>query len=54
MSTLEAIAGALEQLGEPAAAAALRRLHDTAVERTLRLKGMWPPERNPHLKAAPP
>jgi len=48
MSTLEAIAGALDLLGEAPAAAALRRLHDVAVERTLRLKGLWPPGRNPH------
>ena len=43
MSTLEAIAGALELLGDDAAAAALRTLHQVAVEKTLRLKGMWPP-----------
>lgn len=48
MSTLEAVAAAVELLGDAAAAAALRRLHDAAVERTLRLKGMWPPGRNPH------
>ncbi len=45
MSTLEAIAGALELLGEAPAATALRRLHEVAVEKTLRLKGMWPPGR---------
>jgi hypothetical protein len=45
MSTLEAIAGALELLGEGPAAEALRRLHEVAVEKTLRLKGMWPPGR---------
>jgi DTW domain-containing protein YfiP len=43
MSTLEAIAGALELLGDAAAAGALRTLHQVAVEKTLRLKGMWPP-----------
>jgi DTW domain-containing protein YfiP len=48
MTTLEAIGEVLELLGEPAAAAALRALHDSALERTLRLKGMWPPARNPH------
>lgn len=48
MSTLEAVAAAVDLLGDAAAAAALRRLHDAAVERTLRLKGMWPPGRNPH------
>ncbi len=45
MSTLEAVAGALELLGDAPAAAALRRLHQAAVEKTLRLKGMWPPGR---------
>ena len=45
MSTLEAVAGALELLGDAAAAKALRRLHQVAVEKTLRLKGMWPPGR---------
>lgn len=49
MSTLEAIAGALDQLGDPGAAGALRALHQAAVEKTLRLKGMWPPTRNHHL-----
>ncbi len=48
MSTLEAIAAALELLGDAAAGARLRALHGAAVERTLRLKGMWPPDRNPH------
>jgi len=48
MSTLEAIAGAFELLGDAAAAGALRNLHQTAVEKTLRLKGMWPPTRNHH------
>jgi len=51
MSTLEAIAGVLALLGEAPAAAALRRLHDVAVERTLRLKGMWPPDRDHHRAA---
>jgi DTW domain-containing protein YfiP len=41
MSTLEAIAGALAALGEPAAAERLLRLHAIAVERVLRLKGVW-------------
>jgi DTW domain-containing protein YfiP len=48
MSTLEAIAGALDVLGAPAEAGALRRLHEAAVEKTLRLKGMWPPTRDHH------
>jgi DTW domain-containing protein YfiP len=48
MSTLEAVAAALELLGDAAAGARLRALHAAAVERTLRLKGMWPPDRNPH------
>ena len=48
MSTLEAVAAALELLGDAAAGARLRALHAAAVERTLRLKGMWPPGRNPH------
>jgi len=48
MTTLEAIAAVLALLGEPEAAAALRVLHATALERTLRLKGMWPPDRNRH------
>jgi DTW domain-containing protein YfiP len=48
MSTLEAIAGALESLGAPAEAEALRRLHQVAVEKTLRLKGMWPPNLDHH------
>lgn len=52
MTTLEAIAGALRLLGEPAAADRLDALHDAALEKTLRLKGMWPPDRNHHL--APP
>jgi DTW domain-containing protein YfiP len=52
MSTLEAIAAALERLGDPASAASLRRLHATAVERTLRLKGLWPPDRDHHLARA--
>jgi DTW domain-containing protein YfiP len=43
MSTLEAMAGALQVLGEPEAAARLLRLHRLAVERVLRLKGMWDP-----------
>ena len=51
MSTLEAIAGVLALLGEAPAAAALRRLHEVAVERTLRLKGMWPPDRDHHRAA---
>jgi DTW domain-containing protein YfiP len=49
MTTLEAIAAALRLLGEPAAAARLEALHEAALERTLRLKGMWPPGRNHHL-----
>ncbi len=48
MSTLEAVAGALEVLGDGAGAASLRALHRLAVERTLRLKGMWPPDRSRH------
>jgi DTW domain-containing protein YfiP len=48
MSTLEAIAGALDLLGDAAAAGALRALHQAAVEKALRLKGMWPPSRNHH------
>jgi len=43
MSTLEAIAGAMDLLGDTAAAGALRALYQAAVEKTLRLKGMWPP-----------
>jgi len=53
MSTLEAIAGALAWLGDQAAADRLLGLHALAVERGLRLKGMWPPDRNPHLGGAP-
>lgn len=49
MSTLEAMAGALGALGEREAAEALLRLHRLAVERVLRLKGMW----DPALAAAP-
>jgi len=52
MSTLEAVAGALELLGDAAAATALRRLHEVAVEKTLRLKGMWPPGRE-HPRTEP-
>ncbi len=48
MSTLEAIAGAMDLLGDAATAGALRELHRTAVEKTLRLKGMWPPTRTHH------
>jgi len=48
MTTLEAIAAVLGLLGEPEAAAALQALHGVALERTLRLKGMWPPDRNRH------
>jgi DTW domain-containing protein len=48
MSTLEAVAGALELLGDAAAAGALRSLHGAAVEKALRLKGMWPPTRSHH------
>ncbi len=51
MTTLEAVAAALRALGEPAAAARLDALHEAALEKTLRLKGMWPPHRNPHLAA---
>lgn len=40
MSTIEAIAGALGYLGHDAAAARLLRLHDDAVERASRLRGM--------------
>lgn len=43
MSTLEAMAGALAALGAPDAADRLLELHDLAVERVLRLKGMWAP-----------
>jgi len=42
MSTLEAIAGALDHLGEREAALRLRALHRTAVEKGLRLRGTWP------------
>lgn len=49
MSTLEAMAGALAALGAPDAAERLLALHDLAVERVLRLKGMW----DPALPAAP-
>lgn len=48
MSTLEAVAGALELLGDAAAAEALRRLHQAAVEKALRLKGLWPPGDSHH------
>jgi len=48
MSTLEAIASALHLLGDVAAAGALRTLHQAAVEKTLRLKGMWPPTHDHH------
>jgi len=48
MSTLEAIAGAMDLLGDTAAAGALRALYQAAVEKTLRLKGMWPPTRTHH------
>ena len=48
MTTLEAIAAALRLLGEPAAAARLDALHEAALEKTLRLKGMWPPDRAHH------
>ena len=48
MTTLEAIAAVLGGAREePEAAAALRALHATALERTLRLKGMWPPGPEP-------
>ena len=50
MTTLEAIAAALRLLGEPAAADRLDALHEVALEKTLRLKGMWPPGRNHHLE----
>ena len=53
MSTLEAVAAALQALGDPASAARLRTLHAAAVERTLRLKGMWPPGQNHHPGAGP-
>lgn len=43
MSTLEAMAGALAALGAPDGAERLLALHDLAVERVLRLKGMWDP-----------
>lgn len=43
MSTLEAMAGALELFGEGEAATRLRRLHAAGVERILRLKGTWAP-----------
>jgi len=48
MTTLEAIAAALRSLGEAAAAGRLDALHEAALEKTLRLKGMWPPGRNHH------
>jgi len=41
MSTLEAMAGALAALGERAAADRLLAVHAAAVERVLRLKGVW-------------
>jgi DTW domain-containing protein len=41
MSTLEAMAGALAALGDPGAASRLLALHAVAVERVLRLKGVW-------------
>lgn len=53
LSTLEAIAGALDLLGEPEAAARLGALHEAALEKTLRLKGMWPPDRNHHPRSTP-
>jgi DTW domain-containing protein len=53
LSTLEAIAAALHWLGEPEAAGRLQALHAEAVERTLRLKGMWPPGRDPHRLPSP-
>ena len=53
MSTLEAGAATLQLLGDEAAAASLRRLHEVAVERTLRLKGMWPPGKLRHPPYAP-
>ncbi len=53
MSTLEAVASAAALLGDEASAAALRRLHAAAVERTLRLKGMWPPGRDHHPGTPP-
>ena len=40
MSTLEAVASAVALLGDAASAAALRRLHDAAVEQASRLRGM--------------
>lgn len=43
MSTLEAMAGALAAFGAEEAADRLLALHDVAVERVLRLKGMWEP-----------
>lgn len=52
MSTLEAVAAALELLGDPASAERLRALHALAVERTLRLKGMWPPGQDRHPRAS--
>ncbi len=45
MSTLEAMAGALAALGAPEAAEGLLRLHRVAVERVLRLTGVWEPAR---------
>jgi hypothetical protein len=48
MSTLEAVADALELLGDAASAGALRALHLAAVEKALRLKGMWPPAGDHH------
>lgn len=53
MSTLEAVAAALDLLGDGAAASRLRALHEVAVERTLRLKGMWPPGRHRHPPYTP-
>jgi tRNA-uridine aminocarboxypropyltransferase len=41
MSTLEAIAGALHALGRADDAGALLALHAVAVERVMRLKGVW-------------
>jgi DTW domain-containing protein YfiP len=41
MSTLEAMAGALHALGRAQDAEALLALHAVAVERVMRLKGVW-------------
>jgi hypothetical protein len=43
MSTLEAVAEALELCGEPLPAAQLRSLHGSVLRRAERLRGFFPP-----------